>query len=272
MSRSLREEFPTISEIAYREYQRHFHVVDVMTTTVLTINPEASMEDAAKIMGERHVGSLVVTEKDVPIGIVTERDLLSKVIAADRDPAKVKIKEVMSTRLITVKPSDTIKEAAQTMIREKGRLIVLKEGKVAGIITASDLIRTLPKIPETRLKVDDVMTRKVVMVDWETPVEKVAKMMGDMRIGSVLVKDSGKAQGIFTERDLLTKVLARRLSMKTKTGDLASTPLTTIPAGSSIHKTALTMVSRHIRRLPVTRDHDIAGIITARDLVEAYSK
>jgi signal-transduction protein with cAMP-binding, CBS, and nucleotidyltransferase domain len=271
MSRSLREEFPTISEIAYREYQKHTHVADVMTTTVLTTTPEVTMEDAAKIMGDRHIGSLVVIEKDAPSGIVTERDLLTKVIAQDKDPARIRVREVMSTRLITVKPTDTIKDAAQTMINEKGRLIVLKGGRAAGIITASDLIRTLPKIPETMIKVEDVMTRKVVAVEPETPIRRAAKMMGEMRIGSVLVKDSGKPEGIFTERDLLTKVLARKLSLETRAGELASKPLLTIPFGSSIHKTALTMTSRHIRRLPVAKDGDILGIVTARDLVEAYS-
>jgi len=122
------------------------------------------------------------------------------------------------------------------------------------------------------IKVEDVMTRKVVAVEPETPVRRAAKMMGEMRIGSVLVKDSGKLEGIFTERDLLTKVLSRRLSLETRTGELASKPLLTIPLGSSIHRTALTMASRHIRRLPVAKDGDILGIVTARDLVEAYSR
>ncbi|MEM2942325.1 MAG: CBS domain-containing protein [Candidatus Bathyarchaeia archaeon] len=269
---SLREEFPTISDIAYQEYRRHLHVADVMTTPVLSVSPSATMEDAARIMGERHVGSLVVTEGVTPIGIVTERDLLSKVIAQDREPGKVIVRSVMSPRLVTVRPADTIKEAARTMIKQKGRLVVLREGRVEGIVTASDLIRALPKIPETKIKVEDVMTRKVVTVDRETPVRRVAKTMGEMKIGSVLIKDSGKPSAIFTERDLLTKVLARGLSMEVAVGEVASTPLITIASGSSIHKTALTMASRHIRRLPVTEDDEIVGIVTARDLVETYSK
>ena len=272
MTGSLREEFPTISEIAYLEYQKHSHVADVMTTPVLTIDHKASMEDAANIMGDRHIGSLVVTEKETPVGIVTERDLLSKVIAQDKDLVEITVRDVMSTRLVTVRPTDTIKGAAQTMIKQKGRLIVLREGKVEGMITASDLIRTLPKIPETMMKVDDVMTRKVVTLGWDTPVRKVAKTMGEMRIGSVLIEDSGRPKGIFTERDLLTKVLARGLSMEAAVGELVSTPLITILSGSSIHKTALTMTSKHIRRLPVTSNDKIVVIVTARDLVEAYSK
>jgi len=271
MSESLKDEFPTISDIAYKDYMKHSHVSDVMTSTVLTINPEASMKEAAKIMGERHVGSLVISENDTPVGIVTERDLLSKVVASARDPASVKVKELMSRRLITVNPTDTIKEAAQTMMDQKGRLVVLKEGRAAGIITASDLIKSLPKATE-KMMVDDIMTKKVEKVDRETTVYEVAKMMGKKRIGSVLVNDSGKSSGIFTERDLLTKVLARDLSMQSKVSEHASTPLITLPSGSSIRNAALTMVTKHIRRLPITKNEDIIGIATARDLVEAYSK
>jgi len=271
MSKSLKTEFPTISDIAYQEYLKHSHVSDVMTSTVLTIDPEASMKEATNIMGERHIGSLVVAEKDTPTGIVTERDLLSKVIAVDKDPASVKVKHVMSTRLITVKTTDTIKEAAQTMIAQKGRLIVLKKGRAAGIITASDLIKAFPKATE-KMIVNDIMTEKVEKVDRETTIDKVAKIMGKKRIGSVLVNDSGKLFGIFTERDLLTKILARGLSMELNVDEHASTPLVTLPSGISILKAALTMVTKHIRRLPITKDDEIIGIATARDLVEAYSK
>ncbi len=264
-------EFPTITDIAYRDYLKHSHVSDVMTTSILTISPEAFMDDAVRIMGERHVGSLIVTKGEMPVGIVTERDLLTKVMAAGRDLSQVKVNEVWSTRLITVNPSDTIKEAARTMMKQKGRLVVLKNGRAVGIITASDLIKA-PKVPQPSLTVDEVMTKKVEAVDWETPIKEATKMMGQMRIGSVLVNESGKPAGIFTERDLITKVLSRRLSMETKTGELSSRPLITLPTGSTIEKVALTMITKHVRRLPITKDNEIVGIVTARDLVEAYSK
>jgi signal-transduction protein with cAMP-binding, CBS, and nucleotidyltransferase domain len=78
--------------------------------------------------------------------------------------------------------------------------------------------------------------------------------------------------GIFTERDLLTRILAPGLFMESGVGEFCSSPLVTLPSGSSIHKAALTMVTKHIRRLPITEDDEIVGIATARDLVEAYSK
>jgi len=272
MSKILRDEFSSIFETVFREYEKYLYVSDIMSTPVLTIDLEAPLEDAVRILGERHIGSLVVTEKDNPAGIVTERDLLSKVIAQDRDPAKIKVREVMSAQLITVKPTNTIKEAAQRMIKEKGRLVVLKEGKVCGIITASDLILSIPKIPQTMDMVDDAMTKKIVAVEGETSVREAAKLMGRLRIGSVLIRDGGGPNGIFTERDLMTKILSRKLPLEVRVGELASRPLITIPLGSSIHRTAVTMAARHVRRLPVATNNEIVGIITARDLVEAYSK
>jgi signal-transduction protein with cAMP-binding, CBS, and nucleotidyltransferase domain len=96
--------------------------------------------------------------------------------------------------------------------------------------------------------------------------------MGDQRIGSVIVTRKGQPAGIFTERDLLTAVLAEGKPLNTQVGDTASSPLITVPDGTSIHKAAITMAMKHIRRLPITRGKKLVGIVTARDLVEAYAK
>lgn len=158
------------------------------------------------------------------------------------------------------------------MIDKKGRLVVFHGGQLIGIITAADLIRSLPEYPETSLKVDDIMTREVSAVDWDVTVAEVAKIMGKERIGSVVVTRYKKPSGIFTERDLLTTFLATGKSLETKTGNAASFPLITIPSGTSVNRAAITMASKHVRRLPVVKGEKIVGIVTARDLVEAYSK
>jgi CBS domain-containing protein len=243
-----------------------------MTKNVVTIFPEASMAEASRAMGSMRIGSLIVEDQDKPIGIVTERDLLSKVIAKGKDPDEITVKEVMSSPLISIGPDIQIKEAAKTMISEKGRLAVFQNEILVGVVTASDLIKSLPESDETLMKVDDFMTKKVVMVSSSTTVEEVAKIMGDQRIGSVIVTKRRKPFGIFTERDLLTTFLTRGKSLRTNVGSASSSPLITIPSGTSIHETALTMALKHIRRLPIMEKGKIVGIITARDLVEAYAK
>jgi CBS domain-containing protein len=78
--------------------------------------------------------------------------------------------------------------------------------------------------------------------------------------------------GIFTERDLLSTFMVRSRPLDTPVGAACSAPLKTAPAGISIHAAAKIMAAQHIRRLPLMKKKKIAGIITARDLVEAYAK
>jgi CBS domain-containing protein len=271
MSKALREEFPSVIDVFYRDYQKYKHVSEIMTKEVAVIEETATMLDAAKIMGKRHIGSLLVKGPERPAGIVTERDLLTRVIAANKDPKKVKVFDVMSPRLITTKPQATIREAARTMIKEKGRLVVMEERKLAGIVTASDLIRSLPDAPETSTVVSKFMTRQVESTALNAKVFDIAKKMGKERIGSVIVNKGGKPWGIFTERDLLTKVIYMGGSLDEVVEKYSSTPLITIGPDYSIHKAAKTMVAKHVRRLPVFEGNKLAGIITARDLVEAYA-
>jgi len=270
--KSLREEFPTVMDRAYALFRKRRLVEEIMSKDVVTIIPEATMAEAARVMGAMRVGSLIVAVDEKPTGIVTERDLLSKIIAQDRDPDTVRVRDVMASPLITIDSPATIKAAAQTMIAQKGRLAVFRGKALVGIVTAADLIKSLPEIPATELRVDAVMTRRVVMVPSQTTVLDAAKTMGVKRIGSVLVTRRGEPFGIFTERDLLTTFLTRGRPLQTKVGEAASTPLITLPSGTSIHQTALTMALKHIRRLPIVKDAEIVGIVTARDLVEAYAK
>lgn len=275
-SKDLKKEFPSVLDSAYKQYLRNLsrykEVKQIMSQNVITIDPEASMAEAAGIMGEKHIGSLIVKKYETPVGIVTERDLLSKVLAMGRDPVEEKVEASMSYPLIMIGSSAKIKEAAQMMIREKGRLAVFDGGKLVGVITASDLISSLPEVPETEVKVDDFMTKEIVTADEETTVASIAKIMGEKRIGSVIVTSNEVPMGIFTERDLLTTFLVKGKSLAAKVGKEASSPVITASAGISIHRAAATMVLKKIRRLPITTEDKLVGIITARDLVEAYAK
>ena len=272
--KNLKGEFLSVIDRAYIEYKKHRNVEDVMSREVVTTTIDVTMDEVARIMGEKHIGSLIVKKYDTAVGIVTERDLLSNILALGRNPSDIKVKEVMSYPLITICPTTEIKEAARMMIKKKGRLAVFRCGDLVGIITASDLIRSLPDVPETRLKVDDYMTVDVVTADEKTPIATIAEIMGEERIGSVIItsKDAPPQMSIFTERDLLTTFLAKGKSLITEVGKASSSPLIMARSGTSIHKTATTMTSNHIKRLPIITNGELVGIITARDLVEAYAK
>ena len=158
------------------------------------------------------------------------------------------------------------------MIKKKGRLAVFDKGKLVGVITASDLIGSLPELPETEVKVDDFMTKEVITADEKESVATIAKIMGEKRIGSVIITRKEEPFGIFTERDLITTFLVEGKPLIAEVGKEASSPLVTSPSGTSIHRAAAIMALKKIRRLPIAKKDKLVGIITARDLVEAYAK
>jgi CBS domain-containing protein len=120
-------------------------VKDIMTKTVITIESNKTVTEAAALMTENNVSNLIVMYKNTPTGIVTERDFVRKVLAKNK-PSTTKISEIMSTPLTVIDPDAPIKEAARKMVR-KGirRLPVIKDNKLVGIITTTDIAKQLSK-------------------------------------------------------------------------------------------------------------------------------
>ena len=115
-------------------------VRDMMTRNVLVVDPDRTVLEAAKRMAAKKIGGLVVVEHGRPIGLVTDRDILYKVTAKEKDPAKVLVRDIMTSPVLTVSPLTTLRAAARLMLDKKTRwLVVTRLDKVEGIITASDL-------------------------------------------------------------------------------------------------------------------------------------
>ncbi|AFS82502.1 cyclic nucleotide-binding/CBS domain-containing protein [Candidatus Nitrosopumilus sediminis] len=116
-------------------------VSDVMNKDVLTLDKSTSLQEAAEHMKKLGVGCVIVTENDKPIGIITERDFVTK-IAAEGRPLFTEIKEVISSPLITIDSDETIWEASELM-KEKliHKLPVKENDEIVGIITTSDIVR-----------------------------------------------------------------------------------------------------------------------------------
>jgi CBS domain-containing protein len=119
-----------------------------MSQPPLTVDSEMSVAEACKFMGEKHIGSILVSHKGVVNAIFTERDLLSRVLEEKKDLAKVTVGACASSPLITVAPSTDVIEAARIMAQMKvRRLVVIRDGKPIGIFTAADLAKAAGKSP-----------------------------------------------------------------------------------------------------------------------------
>ncbi|HUI01038.1 MAG TPA: CBS domain-containing protein [Nitrososphaerales archaeon] len=114
-------------------------VRDAMTQDVLTTTPDKSIVDAAKLMRAQGRGSIVVVDRERPVAIVTERDFLKKVVAEGLTPNSVTVRQVMSSPLVTVGPTTSLRDAAAVMTDKKiRRLPVVENDRLVGMITTSD--------------------------------------------------------------------------------------------------------------------------------------
>ncbi|MCE2505836.1 MAG: CBS domain-containing protein [Nitrosopumilaceae archaeon] len=122
------------------------------------------------------------------------------------------------------------------------------------------------------IKVQDIMTRALITVNPNTTALQVAKMMEQGGIGAVIVKDGDSLVGIVTDRDYATKIAANNLSTDTPVEKIMSSPLITINQGEPISAAAETMANKKIRKLAVSHNGNITGIITSTDLVNQLAK
>jgi CBS domain-containing protein len=116
-------------------------VNEIMTRNVKTIKTSATLTEAAKLMKMNRIGSLVVMDNDLVIGIITERDFAYKIIAEGKG-ADTKVNDIMSSDVKTIDPDNTLKDAAKLMASHViKRLPVVSSGKLVGIISIEDIMR-----------------------------------------------------------------------------------------------------------------------------------
>ena len=120
--------------------------------------------------------------------------------------------------------------------------------------------------------VQDVMTRALITVNLSTTAFQVAKMMEQGGIGAVFVRDGENPVGIVTDRDFATRVAANNLPFDTRVEKIMSSPLITINHNEPISAAAERMTGKKIRKLAVTENGKVVGIITSTDLVTQLTK
>lgn len=122
-------------------------VKDAMTKNVKTVIPDSPLVEVIQKMNKFEIGSVVVVQRRRPVGIITERDILRKIIEPWIDPKIVKAKEIMSTPPLTIKDDAPLEEAAEIMMKNRiKKLPVVKNEKVIGIVTVTDLARSAPRL------------------------------------------------------------------------------------------------------------------------------
>ena len=120
-------------------------VSDVMVKEVVTIDEEASVKEAAEIMNKLEISSVIATRDGKSIGIITERDLLKRIVAEGKNAKKTRVRDIMSSPLTVIKSDVQLDEAARLMFAKKiKKLPIIDQDKIIGLLSLTDIARCQP--------------------------------------------------------------------------------------------------------------------------------
>jgi CBS domain-containing protein len=127
------------------------NVSDVMVKNPVKVGPDTSIREVARLMRDRSIASVIIVEDDKPLGIITERDLVRRVLASDADPDALKAKDKCTKPVVTTPQTSSVDSAVGIMNSYDIRRVVVvdeKNGNVVGILTTDDLWRNFRELSE----------------------------------------------------------------------------------------------------------------------------
>jgi len=149
-------------------------VEEAMIKNVVTLQQDVSAYDAVKLMNENRIGCLVVLQYGQVVGIITERDMLERVLEQCKNPRETNITEIMTKRVIVGKPDMQLAEAAKLMFEKKVKKLPIVEGnRLVGLVTLTDLAR-LASLDEKTMELIETRERflEACMHAWDTTLRK----------------------------------------------------------------------------------------------------
>ena len=240
-------------------------------------------------MRKKGIGSLLIESAEEGrisrrSGIVTETDLLRKVLAKEMDASLTRVDQIMTSPLLTITPDRPILDASHLMETNHVRhLCVSDEEEIVGVISVRDLVRYFVDSEGGPIRDLDNVFRplSVLRVLMQTTVETIAsertvleatQTMAEKRIGSLLVLEAGERVGIVTETDVVRKVIADGLPARsTSIRAVMNAPLIQIDINDTARDASRLMAEKRIRHLAVTEDNKVVGLLSLRDLVKVVS-
>lgn len=159
-------------------------VKDIMSSPVVTLEEYATSNKVASLMDKNDLGCVIVTNKTgKPVGIITERDMVLRVIAKNLRPDTTKAKEIMTSPLVTIDPEATISEAARRMSRlDIRRLAVVYKGNLVGIVSSRDILAVMPELLEIiqeRNRIEGISEAEETLETEEQPLSGYCDRCGE---------------------------------------------------------------------------------------------
>jgi CBS domain-containing protein len=251
---------------------------------VVKLNLDDHCRRAAELMKDFHIRHLPVVDQEVPVGMLSERKLLTAIgwwgnrlkhpeIPISDWAQRLPVSEVMSTPLVCLLPEETPDKAARLMIDKKISAVALvSDGRLRGIVTEADFLRYCTGEAWQQQTVMEHMRAHVFQVAPEELIRQAWHLMREKRIRHLVVMKNDNLQGILSDRDLLAGITWDATGpegIQDQVQHIMTKRVATIEPEATLAQTAQRMLDRKIGALPVTVDGHLAGIITETDLLQA---
>jgi signal-transduction protein with cAMP-binding, CBS, and nucleotidyltransferase domain len=246
-----------------------------------TIPVGSLVRRAIQVMADAGTGGVVVAGDDgSPVGMVTETDVVRRVVAADRHPFATTVETVMSAPLVTVDPSCAL-DAAARLMADRGirHLGVTRGGRAIEWVSAPAVVAAGGVAP---VRVRDTMNRVLATIHLRETAREAAERMLELSVGLLLVggrrarprlggwRAAGQDDlaGLLTEADLVDRVMAQdRYPYVAEAADIMASQFITVDVEEEL-STAVAQLTRHrVRHLVVTTGQDVVGVLSIRDLL-----
>ncbi len=256
-------------------------IEEFMERDLEMVSETTSALEAADRMTNKRIGCLIVqgqdSEQQPIVGLVSETDLVRKVMADNKADSTTPLAQIMSSPLHTIASSRSMLDASHVMEQHRVRHLCVAEGEeIVGLISIRDLVRyfvyaesgPIRELDNVYRPLSVLMQTSIETITSDAPVQHAARQMATKQIGALLVQQDGEMKGIVTERDLIHKVLSQEKDPDTLTVKaIMNQPLINIDINRTIHDASDLMAEKWIRHLPVTEHRKIVGILSVRDLI-----
>ena len=250
-------------------------VSEIMTTELVKSPVTATVFSVMETMVVNNVGRIIITDDDVPVGIFTEKDVLKRVVGAQIDVKSIGIRAVMTTPVRAVREETLIVDAFARMYRGKFRHLLVRgrHGKIAGIVSMRRILNIAVElgqgIAESRT-LGDIAKAQVVTIDESATAHAAVTLMNRQGVSAVVVTAGGKPVGIFTERDVLTRVATSEMDRQNAPlKQVMTAPLVTMPRNAVVGDVLLEMSRRDIRNMPVQDEsNQLVGVIAMPEILQ----
>lgn len=247
-------------------------LIEIATRNVAYLGPTDAIGEAARIMSEKHVSSLVVADAEVhPQGIITESDVLRAMLSGT--PPDTQLQQIMSAPVITVPDSISCLEAYQLCLLKGIRHLVLKDKDdcLLGVVSETDFRRHLNLTALAgRRKVNSLAKHTALTLPPSTPLMQALDLMQTQHKSCVVVTENEKPVGIVTERDVVRFYSHQQAYADILLGTVMAAPALTIPHHATINQAAEKMLDHKVRHLVVVNETgQMAGLLEEHEIAQA---